>query len=201
MNPAAFYDDPGIGRCIPFFFKADELSFEKDSSILFFKKKLAVKKLILKTSFEFNELRGVAAISMGTSKNKFSFPVFVSQEVDKEVHDSIIQHLVEQRKEEGYDFLKEIQVLIKDNSKIFEFRRDEALIYIMGKHALFIPRPLPIGQFSPPGCGVAGDGETFIYDGLAFVHEDQVLFLPEDKYDYMLSTADILKLFSSVKTE
>lgn len=179
--------------CPTFLFKADELIFEKDTNLLVFGNTVPAKKFKLITAFKFQELRGVAAMPTKKSKNKLIFPVYFASGLPETSKDSLKHKILLEASSSAYSFNMSWRVFSKLDSEVTIHNSETARIYFVENQYLYIPRPLPEGQYGTPGCGVSGGGETFLWQGLTINHPNGVIFSPEEMFDLVLEPKEILR--------
>lgn len=174
------------GECIPFLFKADELTIEKDTQLFLFGNLQSAKKILLRTRFKFQELRGVAAIPTKVSKNTLVFPVYVAEGLPRSVRDSVRHHLSQSSKDDRYSYGVKWSLFRKYQAEVIISSDAQAKSFYVEDHWLYIPRPLPEGQYADPNCGLSGGGETFIWDGITICHPKGVMLYGEEMFDFMV---------------
>jgi hypothetical protein len=191
INSRAFIDYEKIGYCSPFLFKADSIILVKDSTIQFYQKQIKIDVVQIKSKFLFNELRGFTGSNVGESQNSISFPVFITDKIDSTIQKLLIQELL------NPDGSRHISILAKGSVRIIEIESKEEIIYIIEDWGwgLFIPRPLPLGEYKSPGCGISGDGELFIRRGLGFCPGLNFFFRAGEIENLYLKKEDIIKLY------
>lgn len=188
INKKAFYDGGKLDYKVPFLLKADSIYYEGDTTIELYGEQVQFDKLLIKTRFKYREKRGVAGAPIGKSKNSFEFVMYSTNDLTTSIQENIISDMLEKLGEDQY------KVASKGQAKIIISDDEQQKLYMYENYSLIIPRPLPIGQYDNISCGITGDGETFVYEGLAFCCE-YTYFLPDDLLFLTLSMEEIRRLY------
>lgn len=199
LNEKAVFEEEQLDYNLPFIFKADTITYVKDSSLLFYGKEIPIDILQVKTKFAFMEKKGIFPVPFRKSKNSFQFPIYVNHQLDSSIQKSIIDEMLAQSVGIIYLADKCFEVLAKGSARVISIYSEEQLVYLLDDYVLIIPQPLPYGQYSivPLGCGgILGDGYTLVTEGLGFICGHTVIFT-EEGYELYLNQLDVDKLYKN----
>ena len=190
VNKKAFYDEERLDYLVPFLLKADSINYEGDTTINLYGEQVRFEKLLVKTRFKYRDRRGVAGIPIGKSKNSFEFMMYSTNDLTRSIQNNIVSDMLKKLGEDLFE------VSSKGQARIIIRNDEEKKQYIYENYMLIIPRPLPTGEYESIGCGITGDGETFVSQGLAF-YSEYTYFSPDDLLFLTLPMEEIKKLYEN----
>ncbi|WMX12369.1 hypothetical protein [Aureispira sp. CCB-E] len=190
VNETAYFDEDKLDYCSPFIFKADSIIYQKDT-VFNFIRNIQLQKLLIKTKFKFHEFVGFAGSYAGVSKNKISFPIYISNKIDSTIHKKLRTWIITEQKAPF------IEVISKGSNRFFKIYEKDWDIYILKNYALFInSKNLPYRENGAIGCGITGGRMSFYLEGLTIFEPLSKLYLKASQFqNAVLNKEDVLKLY------